>query len=67
MDDRIVDITPEVPKARPFDLQAASFIDVCLGRRDPFATGEQGVAVMKVLDAVYKSGESGREVRISRK
>lgn len=41
----------------------AEFIDSILEKRPPMATGEQGVKVMKILDGIYKSAVTGREVR----
>ncbi len=34
-----------------------------LEKRAPVATGEQGLKVMKILEGIYRSAESGREVR----
>jgi len=39
------------------------FIASILQKRPPLATGEQGVKVMKILDGIYKSAKTGREVR----
>ena len=39
------------------------FVDSILEKRPPLATGEQGLKVMKILEGIYKSAESGREVR----
>ena len=40
------------------------FVDACLDKRQPIATAEQGLAAQTVLDAIYKSAETGKEVRI---
>jgi predicted dehydrogenase len=40
------------------------FIDVLLGRAKPFVRPEESLAVQKILDAIYASAASGREVRI---
>ena len=42
------------------------FVDSILQARPPLATGEQGVKVMKILEGIYKSAQSGREVRYAR-
>jgi predicted dehydrogenase len=42
----------------------AHFVDVVLGRAKPYVKPEQSLAVQKILDAIYKSSETGREVRI---
>ena len=39
------------------------FVDSILEKRQPSATGEQGLKVMKILEGIYKSAEKGREVR----
>lgn len=39
------------------------FVDSILEERPPLATGEQGLKVMKILEGIYRSAESGREVR----
>jgi predicted dehydrogenase len=40
------------------------FIDVLLGRAKPYVKPEESLAVQKILDAIYASARSGREVRI---
>ena len=39
------------------------FVNSILEEREPLATGEQGLKVMKILEGIYKSAEKGREVR----
>ena len=39
------------------------FVDSILEKRQPIATGEDGLKVMKILDGIYKSATSGKEVR----
>ncbi len=40
------------------------FIDCLLGKAKPFVTSAQSLAVQKILDAIYVSAATGREVRI---
>jgi predicted dehydrogenase len=40
------------------------FCRCILNDTEPTATGEQGVLVMKLLDAIYESAATGREVRL---
>jgi predicted dehydrogenase len=40
------------------------FIDVLLGRAEPHVKPAESLAVQKILDAIYASAASGREVRI---
>jgi len=42
------------------------FIDSIIEKRPPLATGEQGLKVMKILDAIYTSAKTGKEVRIAK-
>ncbi|NLB56519.1 MAG: Gfo/Idh/MocA family oxidoreductase [Lentisphaerae bacterium] len=43
------------------------FIDNIVEKREPMATAGQGVKVMKILDGIYKSALTGREVRFRKK
>lgn len=40
------------------------FIAAILEDRDPIATGQHGLDVQQILDAVYKSAATGKEIRI---
>jgi len=40
------------------------FIETILGRMKPIATGEEGLIVMELLDAIYESAKTGKPVRI---
>lgn len=42
----------------------ADWLDAIHGKRDPICTVEQALTIQKLLDAIYKSSASGREVRI---
>ena len=39
------------------------FVNSILENRQPIATGEDGLKVMKILDGIYKSAATGKEVR----
>ncbi len=41
------------------------FIDCLLGRAEPFVKPEESLAVQRILDAIYRSARTGREVRLS--
>ena len=51
---------------KAFGAEIAHFVDCASGKisecRNP---AEDGVALMKILDAIYKSAESGHEVVVS--
>jgi predicted dehydrogenase len=62
---RVADLMPLVAdRGNSFHNQAKSFVAACNGECPPFATGEQGLTTMKLIDAVYKSSETGKEVSI---
>ena len=42
-----------------------SFIETVLGRSEPIATGREGLIVMELLDAIYKSARTGKPVKIT--
>ncbi len=64
--DRPADIMPKFDaNADVFRLQAEKFVAACRGELPPAATGEEGVTVMKLIDAVYRSSEQGQEVKIT--
>jgi predicted dehydrogenase len=47
----------------PAPSASREFIDSIVEKREPIATGEHGVKVMRILDGIYKSAETGKEVR----
>jgi predicted dehydrogenase len=55
-------IKPGAPAVNPN--RAVHFIDCILGKAELFVTPAESVAVQKILDAIYLSARSGREVRI---
>ena len=62
---RVADLTPRLPRApQGFESQARAFLAACRGEREPAATGDQGVVVMKLIDAIYASSKANKEVAI---
>lgn len=47
----------------PAPSSCREFIDSILEKREPIASGEHGVKVMRILDGIYRSAETGKEVR----
>ena len=43
----------------------SEFISSILEKRPPMATGDEGLKVMKILEGIYKSATTGKEVRYS--
>jgi predicted dehydrogenase len=61
----VADVTPQYPDpGNRFHLQARKFLAACRGEGAPAATGEEGLIVMKLIDAVYASAAAGREVAV---
>jgi len=54
------------PLGYPSDVPNAvdDFIDCVIEDRAPDASAENGLEMMRILDAIYKSAEEGREVRL---
>ena len=61
----VTNISPLIGNSgNSFHCQADIFIKACRGECPPAATAEEGLMVMKLIDAVYASSASGREVAI---
>jgi predicted dehydrogenase len=54
--------TPEAPE--PWESAQAHFCRSILAGTEPLAPGEQGLTVMRILDAIYESAATGKEVRL---
>ena len=46
----------------PFDAEMAHFVDCIVNGTPCRATAEDGITVMKILDAIYESAITGHEV-----
>ena len=65
MDEQIVDIKPIFnAQSDAFATELTKFVAAINGEGEIPATGEQGVIVMQLLDAIYKSSELDQEVTI---
>ena len=47
-----------------FAIEMEKFVAAVQGKGKVAATGEEGVMAMKLLDAIYKSGDPDREVEV---
>jgi predicted dehydrogenase len=61
-DTEVTEEVPETPAAGETAQQ--HFCRAILNDTEPMATGEQGLTVMRVLDAIYESAATGHEVRL---
>lgn len=57
-------ITPESMKLPYPEERLHHFADCVLDRKKPMVAPEQSLAIQKILDAIYKSSKSGKEVRL---
>ena len=59
------DIAPQAPAVHGHHAEARHFVDCIKENRTPLATGEHGLDVVKILDAIYQSAGTGEMVRIA--
>lgn len=45
-----------------FDLEINHFVDCCLGKADCIVKPEEGTQIMRIIDAIYESAQTGKEV-----
>ncbi len=65
----LVNVTPTVDTPRNLykqatEAQLAHFVDSVRKGTTPIGTGQEALAVMRLVDAIYKSAEGGREVKL---
>ena len=56
---------PPAPKSKKRTSRIWDWLDGVSGKREPMCRIEQLLVVQKILDAIYKSSETGREVRFA--
>jgi len=57
-----VDITPKFPNQPGHTYEIKHFVDCIVNGKTLISTGEHGLEVVRILDAIYRSAASGREV-----
>jgi predicted dehydrogenase len=57
-------MTPELDNADSFQAEVDHFVECVLGDKEPIPNGVEGWNVVKMLEAVYKSSERQRPVKI---
>ena len=60
----IADLAPKMAQADHFQAEVDHFVDCVTNKRKPLCTAEEGVTMMQLLDATYKSAAQGREVKV---
>ena len=60
-----VDIVPDPPKASGHEAEIAHFVDCIVNGNEPISTARDGLAVQKMLDAIYRSGDTRQPVAIA--
>nr|MDQ2732498.1 Gfo/Idh/MocA family oxidoreductase [Armatimonadota bacterium] len=61
----LVDVTPvSLPNVATHTAEIRHFVDAILNDTPVYVTGEQGAMVTRIIDGIYKSSESGKEVKI---
>lgn len=65
-DDRPLDITPEIPRFEVSQQarQIEDFVNHLDDDQPPVVTPEQGVIVTRILEGIYRSAETGEEVKV---
>lgn len=70
LNDNLADITIHGKNnfdfSRDFDRELKNFIDAVEGKAECMATADDGVELMRILDAIYESSETGKSVDIVR-
>ena len=57
-------IEPKIPENNMFDEEIRHFVDCITEDKKPTVTLEHGITMMKIMDGIYKSAETGRSVTI---
>ncbi len=61
-----IEIIPTIPRSdeRVWALGLTRFVQACRGEAEPIASGEDGLAILRLLDATNRSAAEGREIAI---
>ncbi len=62
---RPADITPAYPNIGGHEAEIAHFIECIVENKPPIATADQALDVMKILDGIYRSAETGQSVSLA--
>jgi predicted dehydrogenase len=65
-EERLVDVCPKYDnQVNRFVVQAGKFLAACRGECPPAVSAKEGWTIMKLLDGVYASGKTGREIKLA--
>lgn len=61
-----IEIIPSIPRGdeRVWALGLTRFVQACRGEAEPIASGEDGLAILRLLDATNRSAAEGREIAL---
>lgn len=59
-----VDLSPAFPNVSGHEAEIAHFVECIVENKQPLATAEQALDVMRILDGIYRSAETGTSVRL---
>lgn len=62
---KVIDFLPKLRNENAMVVQDRKFIEAVRGERAPEVPAEQGMITMKLIDAIYASSESGKEVTVA--
>jgi predicted dehydrogenase len=65
LDGTLVDVAPHIPPVNGYMEQLRHFVKAVQGDEEPIAPSHQGVTLMRMIDAIYASALSRREVVIA--
>lgn len=60
----LADLTPEVAENNPYQEEIRHFVACVRGEEEPISPAGDGVTVMRMVEAVYESAQTGKEVRL---
>ena len=59
-----IDVTPAFPNVSGHEAEVAHFVECIVQDKQPIATADQALDVMKILDALYASSEQGTSIAL---
>ena len=61
----LVDVTPvRLPKTEPYFAEVEAFVEAIRTNGTSPVPGEEGLIATRILDAIYRSGRTGKEAKV---